>query len=135
MVADAPARAKMDLRADGWPVRDQVRAADPLGWAALAGRAPRRLAAGRGRPSPCPGPAAPLIFADPQATDAEAIASAVTHVVSADPSLAIPGYAVEREFGGMRILRRQAGVPAVRLWQDHAPTITGVDWTASGRSP
>ena len=36
MVADAPARAKMDLRADGWPVRDQVRAADPLGWAALA---------------------------------------------------------------------------------------------------
>ena len=30
------------------PGAQEVRAADPLGWAALAGRAPRRLAAGRG---------------------------------------------------------------------------------------
>ena len=45
-----------------------------------------------------------------------------------DPALAIPGYALEREFGGIRILRRQADAPAARLWQDYTPTISGVEW-------
>ena len=48
--------------------------------------------------------------------------------MSADPALAIPGYALEREFGGIRILRRQADAPAARLWQDYTPTISGVEW-------
>ena len=61
----------------------------------------------------------------------EAIARAVSHVVSADPALAIPGYAVEREFGWIRILRRQVAEPAVRLWQGYTPTITGVEWIMS----
>ena len=55
----------------------------------------------------------------------EAIARVFSHVVSADPALAIPGYAVEREFGWIRILRRQVAEPAVRLWQGYTPTITG----------
>ncbi len=74
------------------------------------------------------GDTAPLIFADQQASEAEAIARAVSHVVSADPALAIPGYAVEREFGGIRILRRLADAPPVRLWQDYTPTISGARW-------
>ena len=81
------------------------------------------------------GDTAPLIFADPEASEAEAIARAVSHVVSADPALAIPGYAVEREFGRIRILRRQAGGPAVRLWQDYTPTITGVERIMSRVDP
>ena len=81
------------------------------------------------------GDTAPLIFADPEASEAEAIARAVSHVVSADPALGIPGYAVEREFGGIRILRRQAGQPAVRLWQEYTPTITYVEWIMSRVDP
>ena len=56
-------------------------------------------------------------------------------MVSADLALAIPGYAVEREFGRIRILRRQAGGPAVRLWQDYTPTITGVERIMSRVDP
>ena len=37
MVADAPARAEMDLRADGWPVRDQGHAAHARGGTVSAG--------------------------------------------------------------------------------------------------
>jgi len=81
------------------------------------------------------GDTAPLIFDDPEASEAEAIARAVTHVVSADAALVIPGYAVEREFGGIRVLRRQAGEPAVRLWRDYTPTITGVDRIMSRVDP
>ena len=81
------------------------------------------------------GDTAPLIFADQEASEGESIARAVSHIVSADPALAIPGYAVEREFGGIRILRRQADAPAIRLWQDYTPTISGVEWIMSRVDP
>ena len=77
----------------------------------------------------------PLIFADQQVGQAQAIAGAVTHVVSADPAAATPGYELERDFDGIRILRRKAHTPPVRLWQDYAPTITGVDWIMSHVDP
>ena len=66
-----------------------------------------------------------LIFAGRERTEVEAISASVSHVVSADPATTIPGYSVEREFGGIRILRRDANEPAVRIWQEYTPTMTG----------
>ena len=36
---------------------------------------------------------------------------------------AVPGYSPERDFGGVRILRRNAGAPPVWQWQDYTPTL------------
>ena len=66
-----------------------------------------------------------LIFADQERTELEAIASSVSHIVSADPTTSVPGYSVEKIFGPIRILRREANEPAIRLWQEYVPTITG----------
>ena len=51
------------------------------------------------------------------------VAASVSHLVSADPALTVPGYSLERDFGAVRILRRDATTPDVRRWQDHAPVI------------
>ena len=66
-----------------------------------------------------------LIFADQEKTEVEAIAASVSHIVSADPATSVPGYSVEKTFGTIRILRRDADEPAIRTWQEYAPTITG----------
>ena len=55
--------------------------------------------------------------------DLGTIAASVSHLVTADPRLTVPGYALEREFGGVRVLRRDAARPAVRRWREHAPII------------
>ena len=65
-----------------------------------------------------------LIFADQEKTELEAITALVSHVVSADPATFVPGYSVEKTFGTIRILRRGADEPAIRSWQEYAPTIT-----------
>ena len=70
-----------------------------------------------------------LIFADQEKTEVEAIAASVSHIVSADPATSIPGYSVEKTFGTIRILRRDADEPAIRPWQEYAPTITGGTFT------
>ncbi len=70
-----------------------------------------------------------LIFADQEKTEVEAIAASVSHIVSADPATSGPGYSVEKTFGPIRILRRDADGPAVRQWVDYAPTITGGTFT------
>ena len=70
-----------------------------------------------------------LIFADQEKTELEAIAASVSHIVSADPATSIPGYSVEKTFGSIRILRRDAGGPFVRRWQEYTPTITGGTFT------
>ena len=49
--------------------------------------------------------------------------SFVSHLVSADPELEVPGYAVEREFGGVRILRRDTETAQARRWRVHTPTL------------
>ena len=51
------------------------------------------------------------------------VTGSVSHLVSADPALAAPGYSLDREFGGVRILRRDAGEPPVRRWQEYGPVI------------
>ena len=70
-----------------------------------------------------------LIFADQEKTEVEAIAASVSHIVSADPATSISGYSVEKTFGTIRILRRDADESAIRPWQEYAPTITGGTFT------
>ena len=55
--------------------------------------------------------------------DLATVAASVSHLVSADPELGVPGYSLDRDFGGVRVLRRDATEPMVRRWQDHAPVI------------
>ena len=50
------------------------------------------------------------------------VAASVSHLVSGDTAAAAPGYSLEREFGGVRILRRDAGEP-VRRWREYAPVV------------
>ena len=55
--------------------------------------------------------------------DMGTVAASVSHLVSADPRLTAPGYSLERDFGGVRVLRRDASDPPVRPWREHAPVI------------
>ena len=63
-------------------------------------------------------------FANELHADLETLRASVSHLVTVRPDLAVPGYAVEREFGGVRILRREEDGVAVRRWRDYTPTIT-----------
>ena len=56
--------------------------------------------------------------------DAEALRASVSHIVSQDPNLAVSGYATEKTFGNVRILRREDNRSPVRQWQGFNPTIT-----------
>ena len=53
--------------------------------------------------------------------DLATVSASVSHLVSADPNLAVPGYSLEWEFGDIRILRRDATEPTVRQWREHTP--------------
>ena len=73
-----------------------------------------------------------LIFADQEKTEMEgmeAIAASVSHIVSADPATFAPGYSVEKTFGTIRIMSRDANGPTIRSWQEYVPTITGGTFT------
>ena len=61
--------------------------------------------------------------------DLDKIAASVSHLVSADADLTVPGYTEERAFRGLRILRRDAGAPTVRRWQAYTPIVVD-DFTA-----
>ena len=49
--------------------------------------------------------------------------SFVSHLVSADPELEVPGYVLERDFGGFRVLRRDVAVAPARRWRRHTPIL------------
>ena len=53
----------------------------------------------------------------------ETLSAPVTHIVSENPGIFIPGYSPEREFGNVRILRRDANEPEIRKWESYNPTI------------
>ena len=55
--------------------------------------------------------------------DVEGIRSAVSHIVSGDASTSIPRYSVEREFGGIRVMRRDENAGDVRQREARTPTI------------
>ena len=55
--------------------------------------------------------------------DLATISSSVSHLVSAKPDLTVPGYSLEREFGAIRILRRDATELPVRRWREYTPVV------------
>ena len=57
--------------------------------------------------------------------DPETIRASASHLVSGNPDLSVPGYTLEKAFGGIRILRREGDEPPIRRWRDFTPTITG----------
>ena len=57
--------------------------------------------------------------------DLASIAASVSHIVTADQRVAVPGYSEERTFGAIRVLRRDAERVDVRLWREYSPTIDG----------
>ena len=72
--------------------------------------------------------------------DLATVAASVSHLVAEDPDLAVPGYSLERAFGGVRILRRDAAGPPVRRWREYAPVIVddlvrGIMRRAGGNVP
>ncbi len=63
-------------------------------------------------------------FANELHADPDTLRASVSHLVTVRPDLAVPGYVVEKEFGGVRILRREENEAPVRGWRDFTPTIT-----------
>ena len=59
--------------------------------------------------------------------DMETISASVSHIVSADTSLAIPGYTVEKKFGDVQVWRRDENEAPVRQWETYNPIIGGVE--------
>ena len=59
--------------------------------------------------------------------DMAALYASVSHIVSANPKISIPGYSLEREFGRLRILRRDKNEPRVREWSSYSPIIVNKD--------
>ena len=58
------------------------------------------------------------------ATDMPTVLASVSHILTADPALSAPGYAEERTFGALRLLRRLENDAPVRRWQAFTPTVT-----------
>ena len=59
--------------------------------------------------------------------DMETISASVSHIVSGDTNLAIPGYTVEKKFGDVQIWRRDENEAPVRQWEAYNPIIGGVE--------
>ena len=57
--------------------------------------------------------------------DLETLRASASHLVSGNPDVAVPGYTLDKAFGGIRILRRDADEPPIRRWREFTPTITG----------
>ena len=66
--------------------------------------------------------------------DLQAVRVSVSHIVTEDPGVSVPGYALDKEFGAVRVLRREAGEPPIRRWRHFAPTVTSaIDRRIMGR--
>ena len=57
----------------------------------------------------------------------EITAASVSHIVSADTNLVIPGYTVEKNFGDIQIWRRDENDAPIRRWEVYNPIIGGVE--------
>ncbi len=57
-------------------------------------------------------------------TDIPMVLASISHILTADPGLSAPGYAEERTFGALRLLRRLENHAPVRRWQAFTPTVT-----------
>ncbi len=59
--------------------------------------------------------------------DMETISASVSHIVSGDINLTIPGYTVEKNFGDVQIWRRDENEAPIRQWEVYNPIIGGVE--------
>ena len=59
--------------------------------------------------------------------DMETIRASVSHIVSGDINLTIPGYTVEKNFGDVQIWRRDENEAPIRQWEAYNPIIGGVE--------
>ena len=57
--------------------------------------------------------------------DMETIAASVSHIVSENADLTIPGYTVEKQFGDVQIWRRDENDASIRQWEAYNPIIIG----------
>ena len=57
--------------------------------------------------------------------DMETVAASVSHIVSENTDLAIPGYTVEKKFGDVQIWRRDENDAPIRQWEGYNPIIVG----------
>ena len=53
----------------------------------------------------------------------ETLRVSASHIVTEHPDLVVPGYAVEKTFGDLRILRREENEAPIRRWRDYTPYI------------
>ena len=60
-------------------------------------------------------------------TGIETTLASVSHIVAEDPNVVIPDYTVVKQFGALRIWRRDENDAPVRQWEAYTPTITGVE--------
>ena len=56
--------------------------------------------------------------------DMSTVLASVSHILSANPRLSAPGYAEDRIFGDIRVLRRLENDAPVRRWREFTPTVT-----------
>ena len=57
--------------------------------------------------------------------DMETIRASVSHIVSENTNLTIPGYSVEKKFGDVQIWRRDENDAPIRQWEVYNPIIIG----------
>ncbi|MXZ11198.1 MAG: hypothetical protein F4Y79_17370 [Gemmatimonadetes bacterium] len=57
--------------------------------------------------------------------DMETIRASVSHIVSENADLTIPGYTVEKQFGDVQIWRRDENDAPVRHWEGYNPIVVG----------
>ncbi len=55
----------------------------------------------------------------------ETVSASVTHIVSENPQISLPGYSLERRFGNIRILSRAGSKSEIRKWETYNPIIVG----------
>ena len=60
-------------------------------------------------------------------TGMETILASVSHIVAEDPNVVIPDYTVVKQFGVLRIWRRDDNEAPVRQWEVYNPIISGVE--------
>ena len=60
-------------------------------------------------------------------TGIETTLASVSHIVAEDPNVVIPDYTVVKQFGALRIWRRDDNEAPIRQWEVYNPTIIGVE--------
>lgn len=53
----------------------------------------------------------------------DTVYASATHIMSENPRISVPGYSVERKFGNISVLHRDANKPEVRKWENYNPII------------